>query len=123
MYAHEHVVFYIASKVLVNRVWRARVQVLVPSRTFCSGYFGDVLFWFFRGHFDSGMGRISDVHRGDFSGARDPHTKSYVLFCSVLSDSVCNLLILSGNTIYTGIPIIRLSDLLYVHSIFAYVTY
>ena len=67
------------------------------------------------------MGKTSDVHIVDFLGLETSIRR--LMFYSVQSGSVCNLPILSGNTIYTGIPIIRLSDLLYVHSAFAYVSY
>ena len=65
----------------MNRVWRSSAQVLIPTGTFCSGSFGDVLFWFLRGHSDNGMGRTSDVHRGDFLGGSRP---PYDGLCSVL---------------------------------------
>ena len=90
--------------------------VLVPSGTFCSGSFGDILFWFLRGHSDSGMEMTSDVHRGDFLGLKTSIRR--LMFCYILSGSICNSSVLSGNTIYTRIPIIRLSDLfLCVHCI------
>ena len=90
--------------------------VLVPSRTFCSDSFGNILLWFLRGHSDSGMGRNSDVHIRDFLGLETSIRR--LMFYYVLSDLVCNSPILSSNTIYTRILIIRLFDLfLCVHYI------
>ena len=81
-----------------------------PGPKFCYGSFGDILFWFLRGHSSSGIGRTSTVHRWNFLSLET--SMQQLIFCSVQSGSVCNLPILSGNIIYTGLPIIRLSDLL-----------
>ena len=67
------------------------------------------------------MERTSAVHRGDFLGLKT--SMQWLMFCSVQSGSVCNSLILSGNTIYTGISLIWLSVSYYMHSASAYVTY
>ena len=86
-----------------------------------SGSFGDILFWFLWGHFDSGMGRTFDVHKGDFLGLETSIWR--LMFYSVQGGSVCNSPILSGNIIYMGIPVKGLSAFCYVHSASAYVTY
>ena len=88
---------------------------------FYFGSFEDVLFWFLQEYSDSNMGRTSVVHKGDFLGLKTSMWQ--LMFCYVQSGSVCNSLILSGNTIYTGIPIIWLSVFFYVHSASVYVTY
>ena len=85
----------------MNRVWWASAQVLVLSRTLCSGSFGDILKAAWGGPL---------MYTEGFSEAQDLHTIAYVLFCS--GGSVCNSPILSSNIIYMGILIIRLSDLL-----------
>ena len=41
-----------------------------PVPKFCFGSFGDILFWFFQEHSDSGIERTSAIHRGDFLGSR-----------------------------------------------------
>ena len=105
MCASEYVV-HIDWRVLVNRVWRANAQVL---------------FWFFQGHSDSGMGKTSALHRGDFLGLKT--SMRWLMFYSIQSSSVCNSPILSSNIIYIRILMVWLSILFYVHSTSTYVTY
>ena len=113
MYAYEHVVYLYCLKSIGEQC----VAGQHPS----FGSFGDILFWFIRRHSDSGIGRTSDVHRGDFLGLKTSIRK--LMFYSVQSGSVCNSPILWGNTIYTGISIIQLLVFCYVHFVSAYVTY
>ena len=84
-----------------------------PAPKFCYGSFEDILLRFIRGHSDSGMGRTSAVHKGDFLGLMT--SMRWLIFCSVQSDSVCNSPILSSNTIYTGILIIWVLVSYYMH--------
>ena len=73
-------------------------SVLVLSRIFCYGFFEDVMFWFLQRYSDSGMGKTSTVHKGDFLGLKVFIQR--LMFYFVQSGSVCNSPILLGNTIY-----------------------
>ena len=94
----------------MNRVWRANAQIcdMVPSGTL-SGSFGDTLvpsgtIWFLRGHSDGGIGWTSAVHRGDSLGLK---TSILLMIRYMFSEWLSmRFMVLSGNTIYTGIPII-----------------
>ena len=140
IYVHMHLLFsftwdmntwciYIAWRVLVNRVWRASAQIcdMVPSGTL----------WFLREHF----GPFGDnmVPSGTFwprygvnlcSTQREfemylgLETSILLMICYMISEWLSmRFTVLSGNTIYIGIPIIWLFILYHVHSAFACVTY
>ena len=105
--------------ILPEEYWWIGCGRTVPK--FYSGSFGDVLFWFIRGHSDRGMTRTSDVHKKDFLGLVTSIWQ--VMFCSVQSGSICSSLILSSNIICTWILVKWLSAFCYMHSASAYVTY
>ena len=98
----------------MNRVWRASAQLcdMVPSGTLWflrehSGPFGDNMvlsgtIWFLREHSDGGMGWTSAIHRGDFLGLE---TSILLMTCYMFFEWLSmRFMVLSGNTIYTGIP-------------------
>ena len=87
-------------------------SILVHSRTFYYDSFRDILIATWGGPL---------LHRRDFLGLKT--SMRQLIFCYAQSGLVCNLPVLSSNTIYTGILIIWLAIFYFMRSASVHVTY
>ena len=97
-------------------------KYLVPSETLL-GSFGDIIYSSFGNTLIAVWGGPLQYTEG-FEMYLGLETSILLMICYMLSEWLSmRFTVLSGNTIYTGIPIIWLSVLCHMHSAFAYVTY